>query len=197
MSTCQLASPVARRETEQFHWLDDVCTLGAPLGSIPKRMSISGVSRAQVSLPPAGTRAPGVQRAAPKQVDGFEAGRPVAVALRRGATGAAVRAMQLKLIAKGLLSRGDFSSGAGVFGPRTETAVKRLQTEHGLPVTGVLDARSSAALNAERVVKQEKSIAEVITDVFEKPGFLAQAAQTVTDDDDEVTVAPPPLAKAG
>lgn len=121
----------------------------------------------------------------------------MAVALRRGATGAAVRAMQLKLIAKGLLSRGDFSSGAGVFGPRTETAVKRLQTEHGLPVTGVLDARSSAALNAERVVKQEKSIAEVITDVFEKPGFLAQAAQTVTDDDDEVTVAPPPLAKAG
>lgn len=92
--------------------------------------------------------------------------------------------MQLKLVTKGYLSRSDFLNGSGVFGPRTETAVKRLQVEHGLPVTGVLDARSSAALNAERPAKNEPS--EVKTDVFEKPQSVLNAMQqTVTDADDE------------
>ena len=91
--------------------------------------------------------------------------------------------MQVKLVAKGLMSRSDFLNGTGVFGPRTETAVKRLQVENGLPVTGVLDARTTAALNAERPSKKE--ISEVKTDVFEKPASLFSAAQTVTDSDDE------------
>jgi len=162
-------------------------------------MSIQALSRGGVALPKAGQRAP-VVRLAAKQVDGFEAARPAPVlTLRRGATGGAVRAMQLKLVAKNYLSRSDFSSGAGVFGPRTETAVKRLQVEHGLPVTGVLDARSAAALNAERIVKKKEStVAEVVTDVFEKPTSLNMAAQTVTDDDDEMTVpVTAPLARAG
>ena len=120
----------------------------------------------------------------PKGVDGFERARSVTVpVLRRGSTGSAVQAMQVKLVAKGLMSRSDFLNGTGVFGPRTETAVKRLQVENGLPVTGVLDARTSAALNAERPAKKE--VSEVKTDVFEKPASLFSAAQTVTDADDE------------
>ena len=121
-----------------------------------------------------------------KAPDAFERAKSVqVVALRRGSTGAAVKAMQLKLVTKGYLSRSDFLNGTGVFGPRTETAVKRLQVEHGLPVTGVLDARSSAALNAERpAAKNETS--EVKTDVFEKPQSVLNAMQqTVTDGDDE------------
>ncbi len=92
--------------------------------------------------------------------------------------------MQVKLVAKGLMSRSDFLNGTGVFGPRTETAVKRLQVENGLPVTGVLDGRSIAALSAERPPKKEEA-SEVKTDVFEKPASLFAAAQTVTDADDE------------
>lgn len=121
-----------------------------------------------------------------KAPDAFERAKSVqVVALRRGSTGAGVKAMQLKLVTKGYLSRSDFLNGTGVFGPRTETAVKRLQVEHGLPVTGVLDARTSAALNAERpAAKNEPS--EVKTDVFEKPQSVLNAMQqTVTDGDDE------------
>lgn len=123
--------------------------------------------------------------AAVKVPDAFERTKSVTVvALRRGSTGAAVKTMQLKLVTKGYLSRSDFLNGTGVFGPRTELAVKRLQVEHGLPVTGVLDARSSAALNAERpAAKNETS--EVQTDVFEKPQSVLNAMQTVTDADDE------------
>jgi peptidoglycan hydrolase-like protein with peptidoglycan-binding domain len=121
----------------------------------------------------------------PKGVDGFERAKSVTMpVLRRGSTGSAVQAMQVKLVAKGLMSRSDFLNGTGVFGPRTETAVKRLQVENGLPVTGVLDGRTNAALNAERPAKK-KEVSEVKTDVFEKPASLFSAAQTVTDADDE------------
>ncbi|MDX2015282.1 MAG: peptidoglycan-binding domain-containing protein [Myxococcaceae bacterium] len=123
-------------------------------------------------------------RPAARPVDAFERPKAVSVpVLRRGATGAAVKALQLKLVSKGYLSRSDFQAGIGVFGPRTETAVKRAQVEHGLPVNGVVDARTSAAINAERPsAKPEPS--EVATDVFEKPAVLASASQTVTDDDE-------------
>lgn len=95
-----------------------------------------------------------------------------------------MRAAQLKLVARGYLSRADFANGAGVFGPRTETAVKRLQVESGLPVTGVLDARTTAALNAPPP-PPKKEASEAATDVFEKPASVIAAIQaTVTDDDD-------------
>lgn len=126
---------------------------------------------------------PGLRPAA-RPVDAFERPKSVSVpVLRRGATGSAVKALQLKLVSKGYLSRGDYLAGVGVFGPRTETAVKRAQVEHGLPVTGVVDARTTAAVNAERPsAKPEPS--EIATDVFEKPAVLASASQTVTDDDE-------------
>jgi len=147
-------------------------------------MAIGPVSQSKGVQVGRGLRAAAPAQPAPKGVDGFERAKSVTVAvLRRGSTGSAVQAMQVKLVAKGLMSRSDFLNGTGVFGPRTETAVKRLQVENGLPVTGVLDARSSAALNAERPVKKEFS--EVKTDVFEKPASLFSAAQTVTDSDDE------------
>ncbi|MBL8917643.1 MAG: peptidoglycan-binding protein [Myxococcaceae bacterium] len=149
------------------------------------RMAIGAIqSRAMVQTGSGLRPASSPNRPALKAVDAFERPKSVVVpALHRGMTGAAVRAMQLKLVTKGYLSRGDFGGGAGVFGPRTETAVKRMQIEHGLPVTGVLDARSTAALNAERpAAKNETS--EVKTDVFEKPASLLSAMQTVTDEDE-------------
>lgn len=147
-----------------------------PLGPVQQSRGIQVGSGHRAAAPP---------RTASKGIDAFERQKSVRLpVLRRGSTGAAVQAMQVKLVAKGLMSRSDFLNGPGVFGPRTETAVKRLQVENGLPVTGVLDGRSIAALNAERPPKKEE-VSEVKTDVFEKPASLFSAAQTVTDADDE------------
>ncbi|MDP3231860.1 MAG: peptidoglycan-binding domain-containing protein [Myxococcales bacterium] len=147
-------------------------------------MAISPIHQSRGIQVGSGLRPLAPAKTAPKGVDGFERVKSVTVpVLRRGSTGSAVQAMQVKLVAKGLMSRSDFLNGTGVFGPRTETAVKRLQVENGLPVTGVLDVRTNAALNAERPAKKE--VSEVKTDVFEKPASLLSAAQTVTDADDE------------
>lgn len=147
-------------------------------------MAIAPIQQSRGIQVGSGLRPAAPAKTAPKGVDGFERAKSVTVpVLRRGSTGSAVQAMQVKLVAKGLMSRSDFLNGTGVFGPRTETAVKRLQVENGLPVTGVLDARTNAALNTERPAKKE--VSEVKTDVFEKPASLFSAAQTVTDADDE------------
>ena len=147
-------------------------------------MAIAPVQQSRGVRVDSGLRPVAAAKPGPQRLDGFERAKSVTVpVLRRGSTGSAVQAMQVKLVAKGLMSRSDFLNGTGVFGPRTETAVKRLQVENGLPVTGVLDARTTAALNAERPSKKE--ISEVKTDVFEKPASLFSAAQTVTDSDDE------------
>lgn len=154
------------------------------LDLLKARMAIGAIQSRPMVQTGSGLRpASSPNRPALKAVDAFERPKATAAALHRGMTGAAIRAMQLKLVTKGYLSRADFSGGAGVFGPRTETAVKRLQIEHGLPVTGLVDARSAAALNAERPAPKNET-SEVKTDVFEKPASLLSAMQTVTDEDE-------------
>jgi peptidoglycan hydrolase-like protein with peptidoglycan-binding domain len=67
-----------------------------------------------------------------------------AVGLRRGASGAQVRALQERIIATTGLA---LAGGAdGMFGPSTERAVKLVQRVNGLPETGVVDARTAQAL---------------------------------------------------
>jgi peptidoglycan hydrolase-like protein with peptidoglycan-binding domain len=62
----------------------------------------------------------------------------------RGDSGDAVRSTQL------LLTTAGFDPGPidGIFGPATEAAVENLQRDAGLPVTGVVDATTWAALEA-------------------------------------------------
>ena len=84
----------------------------------------------------------------PGQRDAFEA-RPAAAippALQRGVTGTAVVSLQRRLVARGFLTAAAFASGPGVYGPRTEAAVRSFQTARGLPVTGVAGAQTVAAL---------------------------------------------------
>lgn len=64
------------------------------------------------------------------------------VPLRMGATGPAVKTMQLAL--KG---RGYPLTGTGYFGGQTDTAVEDFQRKQGLPVTGVVDTATAAALD--------------------------------------------------
>ncbi len=63
--------------------------------------------------------------------------------LRRGSRGAAVRDLQLMLIARGRELVAD-----GLFGPATEAAVKAFQEQRGLSVDGVVGPRTWAALGA-------------------------------------------------
>jgi len=66
--------------------------------------------------------------------------------LRRGQTGPEVRQLQEGLVSLGYLSAQDMATGPGTFGPKTEAAVKRLQTASGLSPTGVYEASTRQAL---------------------------------------------------
>jgi uncharacterized protein (TIGR02594 family) len=68
----------------------------------------------------------------------FVAGTP----LRQGASGEAVKAIQLALKARGYPL-----SGTGYFGPATDTAVEDLQRANGLPVTGIVDVPTAEVLD--------------------------------------------------
>ncbi|MDP2271432.1 MAG: peptidoglycan-binding domain-containing protein [Archangium sp.] len=83
---------------------------------------------------------------AKKQVDGFERKSVTAQLLQRGMTGAPVTQLQQRLVAAKFMSLDDLKSGPGVYGPRTEAAVKRLQAQVGLPVTGIAAPSTLAAL---------------------------------------------------
>ncbi|MGV3620082.1 MAG: peptidoglycan-binding domain-containing protein [Archangium sp.] len=85
-------------------------------------------------------------KAVAKPVDGFERKSPVVQTLQRGMTGSAVSSLQQKLVAAKFMSIGDYRSGPGVYGPRTEAAVARLQEQVGLPATGIANAKTQAAL---------------------------------------------------
>ncbi len=77
------------------------------------------------------------------------AGRSRPSTLHRGMVGPWVTELQRKLVAKGYLSLKSMATGPGVFGPRTEQAVMGLQVQMGLPETGIVGARTWAALNGE------------------------------------------------
>ena len=82
----------------------------------------------------------------PGQRDSFESRSLPVVALHRGATGQAVTSLQKRLVSRGFLTSSAYASGPGVFGPRTEAAVRSFQSARGLAVTGVAGAQTMAAL---------------------------------------------------
>ncbi len=65
------------------------------------------------------------------------------VGLKSGSLGSSVRDLQQALIKAGISIRG---GADGIFGPATAQAVSAFQTAQGLPVTGVADAATVAAL---------------------------------------------------
>ncbi|MEZ5305704.1 MAG: peptidoglycan-binding protein [Pyrinomonadaceae bacterium] len=73
---------------------------------------------------------------------------PAPAVLSRGATGQAVEALQDSLIRFGEMSEADKATGPGIFGPKTEAALKRLQTNLGLSPTGQFDGATQNAMNA-------------------------------------------------
>ncbi|WP_437994963.1 peptidoglycan-binding domain-containing protein [Sorangium sp. So ce185] len=98
---------------------------GAPAASPPKKPRL--------------TRAP---LAAQPDLESVASGRG---ALRRGARGPGVKALQEALLALGESAPG---GADGAFGPGLEAAVKRFQAERGLAADGVVGAATLAALDA-------------------------------------------------
>jgi predicted chitinase len=65
--------------------------------------------------------------------------------LKRGAQGAAVKQLQAALVKAGNLTQKEMNTGPGVFGPRTEAALKEFQQAHGVPATGYYGPKTRAA----------------------------------------------------
>ncbi|MGI8786869.1 MAG: peptidoglycan-binding protein [Pyrinomonadaceae bacterium] len=68
------------------------------------------------------------------------------VELKKGDTGAAVESLQDELIDLGYLTPEQKKTGVGVFGPKTEDALKQFQKDILLKDTGVLDLPTQAAI---------------------------------------------------
>ncbi|MDI1436389.1 peptidoglycan-binding protein [Polyangium sorediatum] len=74
------------------------------------------------------------------------AGRTLPAAnLKRGAKGAAVKALQAALVKLGHMTQAEMNTGAGRFGPKTEAALKKFQAKHGVPSTGTYGPKTRAA----------------------------------------------------
>jgi peptidoglycan hydrolase-like protein with peptidoglycan-binding domain len=74
------------------------------------------------------------------------AGAGTGEVLRKGSSGPEVESLQDELISLGHLRPEEKAGGPGTFGPRTERAVKELQSINELPPSGALDAATHAAI---------------------------------------------------
>ena len=99
-------------------------------------------------------------------------------------TGAAVRGLQQKLVNAGFMPLADLRSGPGVYGPRTEAAVRRLQASVGLPETGVAAPSTLAALNsgARYEPRPVARRSPEVTQPVGRAAVLAKLAETFSDD---------------
>jgi peptidoglycan hydrolase-like protein with peptidoglycan-binding domain len=69
--------------------------------------------------------------------------------LERGESGPEVEKLQHALVQLGYMTEQQVRTGPGVFGPQTEAALKRFQTEHGVPSTGTYGPQTRKALSSE------------------------------------------------
>lgn len=69
--------------------------------------------------------------------------------LKRGMRGPAVKQLQETLVKFGAMSRAEMATGPGIFGPRTEAAVKRYQARNGVPSTGYFGPLTRAAMRKD------------------------------------------------
>lgn len=66
--------------------------------------------------------------------------------LKRGMQGPAVKQLQETLVQLGHMTRTQMASGPGIFGPKTEEALRSFQAKHGVPSTGYYGRLTRAAL---------------------------------------------------
>lgn len=67
--------------------------------------------------------------------------------LERGMRGAEVEKLQDKLIAQGYMTKDQKATGPGIFGPRTEAALKKFQQDHGLVADGIYGPKTQKIMD--------------------------------------------------
>jgi peptidoglycan hydrolase-like protein with peptidoglycan-binding domain len=66
--------------------------------------------------------------------------------IKKGAEGGVVRHIQEKLVSLGYMTRAQVNTGPGIFGSKTDAALKRFQSQHGLADDGVFGPKTFKAL---------------------------------------------------
>lgn len=66
--------------------------------------------------------------------------------LERGSRGAQVEMLQRALVKLGYMTQEEMNTGPGIFGPRTERALRACQRDHGLVADGIYGPKTQAAL---------------------------------------------------
>lgn len=97
-----------------------------------------------------------------------------------GDSGSDVEGLQSGLVQAGFMTNAQMATGPGIFGPQTEASVRALQTQAGLPVTGVVDAatrRALASLNNQQELRRGQTGNTVLAlqDDLVKAGILTPA----------------------
>lgn len=82
-----------------------------------------------------------------KPTTGPATGAGATPVLKKGMSGPEVKAFQEKLVLLGFLTRSEYATGPGIFGPRTDAATRRLQAWAKIESTGVTGAKTDAAIN--------------------------------------------------
>ena len=106
--------------------------------------------------------------------------------LKRGMTGSAVRERQQGLVRLGFMTQAQMNTGPGVFGPRTEAAVKAFQSSHGIQATGYYGPQTRAAFaralgghTTPTPPPQEPPHSGPVSGIENRPGVKGNAQQTI------------------
>lgn len=78
--------------------------------------------------------------------------------VRRGARGPLVAALQQRLVELGYMTQAEVRTGPGIFGPRTEAALKRFQAESGITQTGIFGVMTYRALQKAESGRTERVV---------------------------------------
>ena len=100
--------------------------------------------------------------------------------LRHGSRGAAVERLQDNLIQLGFMTEAQKATGAGIFGPRTEAALKEFQRSAHLPATGRFDSQTQRAMReielslGRTTTVRNENVTKGIQDRLVELGFMTR-----------------------
>ncbi len=116
--------------------------------AISRFQAESGLSQTGLLDDATGRALFGLDQAAPAEPAPSQPGPAEPRRMAAGDRGADVESLQQQLVALGRMSADDVATGPGIFGPRTENAVRAFQTALGLSPSGVADFATQSALSS-------------------------------------------------
>ncbi len=106
---------------------------------------------------------------------------PTSTGLQRGNRGPAVEQLQDNLIQLGFMTRAQKATGAGIFGPKTEAALKEFQKSAHLEANGRLDAPTARAMReielslGRTTTVQNANVTKGVQDRLVELGYMTRA----------------------